>query len=83
LPETDLQGAIIIAEKIRTAVKALGPFAGDHEPVTVSIGVASQQPGAGGKQGQLFDEADKALYRAKHNGRDRVEFATATQLSAR
>ncbi len=80
LPETDLQGAMLIAEKIRTAIKALGPFAGDHEPVTVSIGVASQQPGAGGKQGQLFDDADKALYRAKHNGRDRVEFATATQL---
>lgn len=74
LPETDLQGARILAEKIRAAIESLPPYAGDKHSVTVSIGIASQQPKAGDKQAQLFSDADKALYRAKHNGRNRTEF---------
>ncbi|MFJ5299660.1 diguanylate cyclase [Pseudomonas sp. NPDC088368] len=75
LPETDLQGARIIAEKIRVAIESLPPYAGDRHSVTVSIGIASRQPNAGDKQAQLFSDADEALYRAKHNGRNRTEFS--------
>ena len=74
LPETDLQGARTLAEKIRTSIEALPPYAGDRHPITVSIGIASRQPKLGDKQAQLFTDADKALYRAKHNGRNRTEF---------
>jgi diguanylate cyclase (GGDEF)-like protein len=75
LPETDLQGARVIAEKIRAAIEALPPFAGDRQSVTVSIGIACQRPASGLKPSQLFDDADKALYQAKRNGRNRVELA--------
>jgi len=73
LPGTDLQGAKALAEKIRLAIEALPPFASDKHPVTVSIGIASQRPRSGEKQTQLFSQADKALYQAKRNGRNRVE----------
>lgn len=73
LPGTDLQGAKALAEKIRLAIESLPPFASDKHPVTVSIGIASQHPRSGEKQTQLFSEADKALYQAKRNGRNRVE----------
>ncbi len=82
LPETDLAGAKIIAEKIRVAVQSLRPFAGDRHPVTVSIGIASHRPGSGMKQSQLFDDADKALYQAKHNGRNRIEAAAPMLMPA-
>jgi diguanylate cyclase (GGDEF)-like protein len=75
LPETDLQGARVIAEKIRAAIEALPPFAGDRQSITVSIGIACQRPASGLKPSQLFDDADKALYQAKRNGRNRVELA--------
>src|SRR5262249_29865579 len=47
--------------------------------VTVSIGVA--EPSTRYRQpGQVIHAADKALYCAKHNGRNRVELASATAL---
>jgi len=82
LPETDLPGARVLAEKIRAAIEGLPPFSGDQQPITVSIGIASQAPRAGGIQSQLFDGADKALYQAKRNGRNRVEQAPDTGLQS-
>ena len=41
--------------------------------VTVSVGLATWQPGEDG--GALLRRADAALHRAKHSGRDRVEVA--------
>jgi two-component system chemotaxis family response regulator WspR len=38
----------------------------------VSIGVATVTPGVGSNSRQLIQEADKGLYQAKHNGRNRV-----------
>nr|WP_225780451.1 sensor domain-containing diguanylate cyclase [Pseudomonas sp. Marseille-Q3773] len=71
LPETDLAGAQLLAERIRTSVEALAPFADDAYSVTVSIGI-----GLSGTQHDLagvLGAADEALYRAKAKGRNRVE----------
>ncbi|GFM68359.1 diguanylate cyclase [Pseudomonas cichorii] len=73
LPETDLQGAMVLAESIRLAVEAIPPFTDDTQSITVSIGVASQIVQQNSKLKALFGLADKALYQAKNNGRNRVE----------
>jgi diguanylate cyclase (GGDEF)-like protein len=73
LSETDLEGALTTAGKIRDAVK-MRRFGGlGEEPVslTVSIGVASH-PEHGRAFRPLIEAADQALYRAKQEGRDRV-----------
>jgi len=70
-PNTDLAGAIQLAEKIRQAVAAERYFLdpdSEHRNVTVSIGVASFE----GDRTALFAAADRNLYRAKAAGRDCV-----------
>jgi diguanylate cyclase (GGDEF)-like protein len=75
LGETDLNGAKVIAEVIRQAVENLAPYAGDTRPITVSVGIACAQAHPGESLDTLFSSADKALYAAKNNGRNRVESA--------
>ena len=73
LPETGLEGARIVAEKIRQEVAGT-PFGTDEEElieVTVSVGYASY-PEHGLTQQALVDAADKAMYEAKARGRNRV-----------
>ncbi|MGZ4104141.1 MAG: diguanylate cyclase [Actinomycetota bacterium] len=73
LPETGLDGARTVAEKIRYEV-ASTPFGSDgDEPirVTVSIGYAAY-PEHGLTPQALVDAADKAMYEAKARGRDQV-----------
>ena len=75
LPGTDTDGALDIAELIRSAVahadtRDLVP--GGH-PLTVSIGVAAMVPLAGGGAASLVHSADAALYQAKRGGRNRVD----------
>ncbi len=70
-PDTDLEGAMQLAEKVRSEVAATSFFSGppaERECVTVSIGVAAYQ----GDRRDLFGRADRALYRAKAGGRDCV-----------
>ena len=72
MPDTDLQNAVAIAERIRQALAGchIEPL---HHSVTVSFGVAEM---AAGEQGiTLLRRADSALYRAKHSGRNRVAAA--------
>ncbi|MGN2414195.1 sensor domain-containing diguanylate cyclase [Pseudomonas syringae] len=81
LPETDLKGAMMIAENIRRSVESLPLFKGAEHPLTVSIGVASGVVRHGDKLETFFGIADKALYQAKNNGRNRVEQRAAASDS--
>jgi len=73
LPNTDLEGAKVLAERIRTAV-AKNPV--EHGSIvivfTVSIGISQYRKGMQNIE-KLIKEADTALYRAKEGGRNRVE----------
>jgi diguanylate cyclase (GGDEF)-like protein len=77
LPDTPMRGALEVAERMRRAIEE-APFATDHDrmPCTVSIGVASF-PEHGRALDALMSRADRALYRAKSSGRNRVEQAAA------
>jgi diguanylate cyclase len=70
LPETDIDAAQAAAERIRSAV-ASAAFRDLDVRVTVSIGVACAESGEAHEE--VFSRADRALYRAKARGRDRVE----------
>ncbi|TVM20063.1 diguanylate cyclase response regulator [Oceanidesulfovibrio indonesiensis] len=74
LPETDLDGAHRIAESIRQRVLELNIEHADSETgvVTVSVGVASGKPSGMPSPADLLASSDKALYRAKLEGRNRV-----------
>jgi two-component system cell cycle response regulator len=73
LPETDAAGASAIAERLRAAVETTA-HATEHGTlrVTISVGVATW-PGGGQTPDELLTTADRALYRAKQTGRNRVE----------
>lgn len=71
LPEADPAVGRAVAEQLRAAVAATAiVYHGDRLPVTVSIGLAECGPDA--DFGVLFAAADRALYAAKSEGRDRV-----------
>jgi two-component system chemotaxis family response regulator WspR len=76
LPDTDLAGAMLLADACRGALAALAlPHPReDGCAVTMSIGVASMVPDDGGPD-TLLAAADTALYTAKRGGRDRVAAA--------
>lgn len=79
LPGLDANGALQEAERIRTEVSALGiPHTGSSAGavVTVSLGVASRVPQREEGLYLLLQEADDALYQAKHGGRNRVGLAS-------
>ena len=79
LPETELVGAMHIAETIRAAILALAlPHADSPSGVvTISIGVAASFPRQGTSSTDALRRADAALYEAKHAGRNRVAAASA------
>jgi len=80
LPNTDEAGAANIAERIRVAVLALAieHRAGPAIVVSISAGVASFAPNAQDIELEtVMHNADRALYRAKHNGRNAVVCASS------
>ncbi|MEG4025896.1 diguanylate cyclase domain-containing protein [Microcoleus sp. S13C4] len=88
LPSTDAAGAIAVAESIRQAIRHL---AIPHEQsdvsaiVTVSMGIATVIPCLGTSPDELVAVADRALYDAKRQGRDRYKSAnpmTAADFNA-
>jgi diguanylate cyclase (GGDEF)-like protein len=74
LPDTDTDGALDVARRIRTAVGALGiPHrASMFERVTASIGAAHVVPGTNHTPEELLERADRALYVAKQAGRNQA-----------
>jgi diguanylate cyclase (GGDEF)-like protein len=75
LPDTGIETAKSIAERLRISVATNEIHSGDLVfKITISIGIAlaTQE----GKLEDFFAEADRALYRAKESGRNRVEVAT-------
>jgi len=75
LPGASLNIAALLAERIRQAVADAGmAHAADPKGVvTISAGVATLQPSSEIAMTALIERADRALYEAKKNGRDRVE----------
>ncbi|QRY78520.1 GGDEF domain-containing protein [Pseudomonas sp. PDNC002] len=76
LPETDLQQALQVAERVRNSVQALSFTCDDGSRVglTLSIGVAERHASEIRLE-DLLARADRALYRAKAGGRNRTETA--------
>ena len=77
LPDTDITGATVMANLMRSGVSSL-ELEHDGNPavgkVTISLGVASTVPGSDEITSEtLVIEADRAMYRAKAGGRNRVE----------
>jgi diguanylate cyclase (GGDEF)-like protein len=72
LPETDLDGALVVAERMRAKVEEV--TRGDDVPVTISIGVVSHR-GAGPGVEDLIAAADTAAYQAKASGRNAIAAA--------
>ena len=82
LPNTDGEGAIRLASKIITAVEDLAikhAYSKAAKHVTLSIGIATMCPVSERSEVQLLENADKALYIAKANGRN--QYSVYQELS--
>jgi diguanylate cyclase len=76
LPNTDLQGGLVVAEALREGIAAQKVAIGEQDlRLTLSIGVAAY--GCDQTIHQCIKAADTALYQAKHGGRNRVATAPA------
>ena len=77
LCHTDLFGAATVAERMRKKVENMPlQWEGKDISFTVSIGVANQMPSRDSDPKSLLQDADAALYKAKHAGRNRVMLFT-------
>jgi diguanylate cyclase (GGDEF)-like protein len=84
LPGTMQAGAGLLADRVRRAVEALDlPHQESaYQRVTLSCGVAAMWPNAKNAPAALVERADHALYRAKQEGRNRVEEAPPDPVPA-
>jgi diguanylate cyclase (GGDEF)-like protein/PAS domain S-box-containing protein len=84
LPNTDLQGAKVVAEKIRLAIYSLELAHPDSEvenKVTISLGIMSLIPTTGQSPTTLINQADQALLEAKRRGKNQsVTFSLGKML---
>ncbi len=77
LPNTPLTGAVCVAERIRTNVEKIEILHEKSLPkkiVTLSLGVATTEGITFDSHEQLIKQADLALYGAKNQGRNQVQF---------
>ncbi|AEF84446.1 response regulator receiver modulated diguanylate cyclase [Treponema primitia ZAS-2] len=75
LPDTDMKAALVVAEKIRSAVEAARVPTADGKTITtatISIGAVSLVPDDTHKVEEFLSTADGRLYTAKNTGRNRV-----------
>jgi len=77
LPETDAPAAASVAERCRRLVSELGivhESSGAGRLLSISLGVGTIVPSAHAEPVAFIEQVDRLLYRAKQNGRDRVEY---------
>ena len=73
LPETDAEGARVVAERVREAVEKATIVADGHSlHITISLGVYAAVPSEQESMHLILKNADQALYQAKGAGRNRV-----------
>lgn len=82
LPDTNADGAVIAAERVRTTIENT-PFSIESGPlpITISVGVVAR-PDDEIDFEPMYKAADTALYRAKNNGRNQVQLATTEDLAS-
>lgn len=83
LPDTNIYGAVKIAEKIRQGIQELKiehKKSSVSDYVTASIGVTTVQYSPDYTLADIIDMADKLLYKAKISGRNRIEYAEAEAI---
>jgi diguanylate cyclase (GGDEF)-like protein len=76
LPDTDYSAAFSIAQSLQESINALKiPHAASQTEshVTISLGLATSTPGQKIEMDELLSLADQALYKAKREGRNRIE----------
>ena len=74
LPETDLKGTVIFAERLRKTIEQFEiQTDGIKIKVTISVGVTTWLPGGSVKEkSKIINAADKALYNSKNTGRNKI-----------
>lgn len=72
MPETDIPGAEIVGERVRSSVAALQLKGKETFQITASIGIAPYDPARHTSYRDVIRDADMALYIAKEQGRNRV-----------
>ena len=72
LPDTELAGALVVAERVRATVEAAFVQNNEGESVGMTISVGVAQMRADESLESLLKRADTALYAAKDRGRNRV-----------
>jgi diguanylate cyclase (GGDEF)-like protein len=74
LPETDDAGALNVAERLQSTLSRSQPLPSIDRQVTISIGVTTWMRINGTPAEAILATADRALYVAKQNGRNRTEY---------
>ncbi|MEB0039195.1 MULTISPECIES: diguanylate cyclase [unclassified Pseudomonas] len=72
IPDTSMREGMVLLDKLRMAVEAC-PFHFKGEPVTITLSMGITAFRVGERSESVIQRADQALYRAKNEGRNRIE----------